>query len=194
MELYGDVANRVSRRRMEHKAISHRALPVDNFRLPALDHRQNAIFVDSSVDTLLPRRTSPMFIFSPGKQISRIGERRHPAPPAAPARRLDRRQRQPARVQRLPEVPVRATGRGVGASLALAGPISHGPVAWGQQATGPRGSADRLSTFCERADPGPGGRLVSRPPSLASVVKEPATPAVSPSSSTTGDGRRDYRP
>lgn len=42
-------------------------------------------------------------------------------------------------------------------------PYPHGPVACGQQDTGPRGSAGRLSNVCERTDPGPGGRLDSRP-------------------------------
>jgi hypothetical protein len=50
-----------------------------------------------------------------------------------------------------------------------------------KQATGPRGSADRLSTFCERTDPWPGA--VGLPaPGLASVVKERCHPtSVAPS-------------
>jgi hypothetical protein len=48
---------------MKHKAISHRTLPVNDFRLPTLGHRQNAIFVDAGVDTLLPRGTPPMLVF-----------------------------------------------------------------------------------------------------------------------------------
>jgi hypothetical protein len=104
LELYGDVANGVSRRRMEHKAISHRALPVDNFRLPALDHRQNAIFVDSSVDTLLPRGTSPMLAFCLKETVSRVRKRRHPATveqPCMPSTMIDMKMRAHHVVHRL---------------------------------------------------------------------------------------------
>src|SRR5258708_2078154 len=36
LQLYGYVANCVSRPRMKHKSSSHRALAIDNFRLPTL--------------------------------------------------------------------------------------------------------------------------------------------------------------
>jgi hypothetical protein len=41
LQLYGYVANCVSWRRMKHKSISDRALAIDNFRPPTLDHGQN---------------------------------------------------------------------------------------------------------------------------------------------------------
>jgi hypothetical protein len=40
---------------MKHKAISHCAFTIDDFRLPTLDHSQNPVLVNAGVNTLLSR-------------------------------------------------------------------------------------------------------------------------------------------
>jgi hypothetical protein len=104
LELYGNVANGVSRSRMGHKASSQRTLPVGNFRRPTLDHGQNTVFVDSSVDTLLPRGTSPMLAFCLKETVSRVRKRRHPATveqPCMPSTMIDMKMRAHHVVHRL---------------------------------------------------------------------------------------------
>jgi hypothetical protein len=70
--------------------------------------------------------------------------------------------------------------RGLGVATSLTPPSSRAPSAppdpWPpSRPRVPAGSADRLSTFCERADPGPGGGWTPGP-RPGSVVKEPASP------------------
>jgi hypothetical protein len=55
---------------MKHKAISHCAFTIDDFRLPTLDHCQNTVLVNAGA--LLSRRSSPVLVFGLREHVLRV--------------------------------------------------------------------------------------------------------------------------
>src|SRR3979409_1918341 len=65
---------------MKPKAISICVFTIDVFRLPTLDHWQNAVLVNAGVNAFLSRRTSPVLVFGLREHVLRVRKRRHSPP------------------------------------------------------------------------------------------------------------------